>query len=95
MFDEQAALMYDPFAGDFEGGGMGDRILRDKIVTARKAAECFICHESIKPGDRIRSRVEVYDGELMTFKFCQLCCQAMATSDDAIEERTQRGKQPS
>jgi hypothetical protein len=79
--NEDKVLAYDPFSGDFEGGGCGDRVLKDKMVTARKEAKCFICKETIKPKDRIRTIVEVYDDELMTFKFCTQCCEAMESED--------------
>jgi len=87
-FDEAAALMHDPFQGDF--GDLGDRTLRDKIVTARKPAECHDCGSTIQPGERIRSRVDLSSGELMSFRWCQLCCGAMAVygeRPDILEAR--------
>lgn len=73
---EADVLDYDPFASDF--GSPGDRTLRDKIVTARKAGECHDCAQTIQPGERIRSRTDVADGEIMSFRWCQACCEAMA-----------------
>lgn len=76
--NEQAVLVTDPFEGDF--GGPGDRTLSDKMATARKAGECHDCAQQIQPGERIRRRAEVFDGELMHFRWCQACCEAMAIS---------------
>ncbi len=75
---ERRCLMDDPFAGDFGGSGDADRVLSDKIVTCRKACECHTCGGECKPGTRTRSRVEVYDGTLMRFKWCQACSRAMS-----------------
>jgi ribosomal protein L24E len=92
LTDEQkcAALSYDPFAGDF--GEVGDRVLKNKIVTARKGGECHICGQPIEPGTEIRVMSEISDGEMMSFRFCHLCCVAMAASwtdsGKEIERRT-------
>lgn len=89
VFDEPECLAYNPFEGDF--GEPGDRTLKDKIVTARKPGPCHICGSEIKPGERVRSRVDVCGGELMSFRWCQECCVAMASSWDdhgrGIEKR--------
>jgi len=88
-FDEHMALAFDPFAGDF--GDQGDKTLRDKIVTARKSGECTECQQPIHAGMRIRSRTDRMDETLMSYRWCQPCCEAMAISwkDDgeAIEAR--------
>lgn len=78
--DEEAVLATDPFAGDF--GSPGDRTLKDKMATARKAGECQDCGQEIQPGERIRIRTDIFDGDLMSFRWCQLCCEAMAISGD-------------
>jgi hypothetical protein len=78
--DEKLILATDPFAGDF--GDPGDRTLRDKMVSARKPAECHDCAQTIQPGERIRSRTDVADGEMMSFKWCRLCCEAMELSGE-------------
>lgn len=80
-YDEAEALSVDPFDGDFEGGGSGDRILSDKIVTARKEGPCHLCGGSVTPGMRARSRVEIYGSEMMRFRWCEPCCEAMAASE--------------
>lgn len=75
---EAQCLADDPFAGDFGGAGDSDRILSDKMVTARKGGECHTCAEIAQPGTRNRVRTEVYDGELMSFRWCEPCCRLMA-----------------
>lgn len=82
-FKDDAVLACDPFEGDF--GGPGDRTLSDKIVTARKAGECHDCAEQIIPGTRIRSRTDVYGGEMMSFRWCNACCEAMAVYEERPE----------
>jgi len=78
MFDEKKCLSADPFAGDF--GEPDDRTLRDKIVVARKAGPCHDCAQTIKPGERVRSRSDIFDGQMMSFRWCEKCCEAMALS---------------
>lgn len=76
LFDEEAALRYDPFADDF--GMPDDRILRDRICTARKPGQCHICAQEIIPGTRTRSLSAKFDGEVRSYRWCHLCCAAMA-----------------
>lgn len=76
---EELCMADDPFAGDF--GDAGDRVLLDKMVTARKGGECSACGQNAEPGTRNRVRSEVYDGELMSFRWCERCCFAMAVYD--------------
>ena len=47
-FDEAECLKTDPFEGDF--GSPGDKVLKDKIGTARKGGTCGICRQEIVPG---------------------------------------------
>lgn len=75
---EADALAYDPFAGDF--GMPGDRWLRNAIVTARKAHPCFECTQQINPGERTRIIAAIFDGEFFSYRWCQLCTEAMAIS---------------
>lgn len=75
---EENCLSEDPFAGDFEGGGDSDRIMSDKMVTNRGGGTCHSCGGECEPRTRNRVRVEVYDGELMRFRWCQPCSRAMA-----------------
>lgn len=82
--NEKLCLAHDPFAGDDSDG----RILSDKMVTTRKTAKCHQCAETIAVGQRVRSRSEVVDGELMAFKWCQTCCELMAADDmEGLEAR--------
>ena len=93
-------LACDLFAGDKEGV---DLWLRDKIVTARKAGECRECGGPIEPGTLVRSMAFKDDGEIVSGRVCQDCCDAAAISwkDDgeALEGRFQllmerRGQPP-
>lgn len=52
-FDEQNALNFNPFDGDF--GDQSDRILKNKIGIARKSGECHDCAEEIKKDKKGRS----------------------------------------
>ena len=78
-FDEAKVLNTFPFQDDF--GCPGDKTLRDKIVTARKGGECHDCGQQIRPGERIRTLTERFDGELGTYRWCSECCAAMARSE--------------
>lgn len=77
---ESECLASDPFAGDF--GEPGDRTLRDKMVTARKGGFCHDCAGEIEPGTRVRSRTDLFGGEIMSFRWCEPCCRAQAISWD-------------
>lgn len=91
LTDEQRTdcLNVDPFAGDF--GAPGDRIFSDRIGKARKLGECGDCAGEIAPGEEQRRLTAVFDGALRSYRWCHLCCSAMALSwtDDgeAWEER--------
>ena len=93
--NEDDVLAYDPFQGDF--GNSDDRTLKDKMVTARKGGECHMCAGNIVPGERIRSRSDIFDGQMMYFRWCNACCRAMADSWEdegfAIEKRTSMGSE--
>jgi len=77
-FDESECLAVNPFEGDF--GAPGDKVLKDKIVTTRKAGSCGMCSQAIQPGTRARSLAAVFDGSLMNYRWCASCCAAMAAS---------------
>ena len=83
-FDEQAALEANPFESDF--GDPTDRILKDKIVTARKQTQCCTCGEQINPGNRIRSMTAIFDGDFKRYAWCPRCCAAMAAIEDDEDE---------
>ena len=75
---EAMCLACDPFEGDQDGCGDSDRVLSDKIVTNRCGGKCFLCQGECLPKTKNRVRVEVYDGDLMRFRWCEPCCIAMA-----------------
>jgi hypothetical protein len=77
--DLKEALRYNPFDGDF--GEVGDRELRDKIVTFRTGGCCHCCGQDIEPGTRGRSLTMLWvsDG-VMSYRYCAPCTQAQADS---------------
>ena len=84
-FDERDCLGCYPFEGDF--GSPDERILKDKIVTARKGGPCFLCGQDIQPKTRIRAMTHIFEGELVSYRWCNDCCAAMAAwwEDDRKE----------
>lgn len=72
---ERDVLAFDPFDGDF--GEPGDSVLRDKMVNARKPGPCSHCGCKIIKGERVRSMSARF-GDLMSYRWCSLCCAAMA-----------------
>jgi len=93
-FDEGDCLILDPFEGDF--GEPSDRVLNDKIVTARKPGTCHLCGGKVAVGSRARAMSVVFYGKMEYFRWCGLCCHAMAKSweDDgvALERRVEVGR---
>lgn len=80
-FDEDAAVNFDPFGPDETDVSP----LSDKIVTAGKDhAHCMMCDGPIPKGSRHRARTERNNEErkIMTFRWCGICCRAMAQADD-------------
>ena len=75
-FDESECLKYWPFDGDF--GHPSDKVLKDKIGLARKAGPCCECLSEIKPSERIRMIVAIFDDQVMSYRCCSACCLAMA-----------------
>lgn len=75
-------LAFDPFAGDFGGAGESDATLSDKMVTARKPHTCSHCARPIARGELHRSLVEIYDGELSQYRWCNACCLTMLPDAD-------------
>lgn len=80
MTDDEKTLAFDPFQGDF--GSQDDRVLKNKMGNARKAGECHDCAQQIKPGELVRLMTARFDGELMSYRWCALCCAAMAKYED-------------
>lgn len=87
-FNHDDCLSADPFAGDF--GDQGDRVLKDKIVKCRKPGPCHDCAQQIQPGEVARSMAAVFDGELMNFRWCNLCCAAMAKDGEDEESEWEK-----
>jgi len=86
-------LAYDPWEGDRDSDA---RTLRDKMVVTRKPHVCAICFESIPIGARVRAQTQqsTEERKVMTFRFCEACCAAMAVAADdwePINERTALG----
>jgi hypothetical protein len=80
----------DPFGGDF--GDPSDKTLSDKMVYARKKHQCFWCGEKIERKELHRLRVDIIDGELISYRWCANCCSAMVKdvksgTCDATEKR--------
>ena len=73
---EELVLQFAPFDGDF--GAPEDVTLSNKMVTARKEGPCAHCGLTICKGERVRSMSSKFDGELMSHRWCALCCAAMA-----------------
>ncbi|HQT89106.1 MAG TPA: hypothetical protein PK677_11215 [Acidiphilium sp.] len=78
--DLAEALRFLPFDGDETDVSP----LSDKIVKAAKEhPRCQICHGVILKGERHRAKTERNNEEktVMTFRFCNKCCRAMAHPD--------------
>jgi len=76
--NEPDVLAFHPFQDDF--GLPSDRCFSDRIVTARRVGVCHDCAGGIKMGEAQRRAVWLFDGEMRTYRWCSLCCQAMALS---------------
>lgn len=88
-FDEAKCLRTYPFEGDF--GTPQDKVLSDKIVSARRRGRCGLCKQAIHAGERTRVLAAVFDGEFRAFRWCSACCAAMAASrEDDFEAWIQR-----
>lgn len=78
---------FDPFDGDF--GCPGDKTLNDKMVFARKGYACVHCKGPILAGEKHRSRTDVCEGELMSWRWCAACCAAMVAQINGSDENEQ------
>lgn len=94
---ENDCLKCNPFEGDF--GSPGDKVLKDKIVTARNGGTCGMCLQKIQLGERVRTLAAIFDGAMRHYRWCEKCCEAMAASwtDDgrAWEARVRLGDESS
>lgn len=84
MENDAKILEFDPFQGDF--GDQSDKVLKDKMGVARKAGECSNCSQQIQRGERVRLMTARFDGQLMNYRWCPLCCAAMALGVDGGDE---------
>lgn len=93
-FNHQDCLDTNPFEGDF-GEQSDDREFSNKIVIARKGGTCHLCADEIQPGHPTRVLVAKHGGEMRRYRWCHICCQAMAASweddGDAWNERAMLG----
>lgn len=71
-------LRYDPDSGDKDDGGV--RVLRRRIVRARKVGPCSFCADAVIPGSRVLAETAVVDDIVKTIRTCYACCDAMAKS---------------
>lgn len=78
---DEEILDYNPWGDD----DSPYRVLSNKMVVTRKPHDCTICFEGIASGTRVRAQSEVLDGKCMTFRFCTLCCRAMAKATTSSE----------
>lgn len=74
---DQNVLTFPVFEGDF--GDPHDKVLRNNMVQARKEHECHHCTGPIQLQERHRCMQGKYDGEMRTFRWCEACCDIMAT----------------
>lgn len=74
-FDD--CLRYDPFAGDIVHAGEAV-CFGDRIVTVRKNHWCHMCGCGIGKGTKTRLAVWLWMGEVVTYRWCEECCVAMA-----------------
>lgn len=86
---ETEVLEYDPFEGDF--GDQGDTVFKDRIVKARSEHSCSMCSDKVTVGEVHRYIAAKFDGQLMTYRYCHACCDAMfnwlETGGESVEER--------
>ena len=89
------ALQADMFAGDRADGT--ERCLENKIVVGRVSTPCSWCGLPTKPKTHHRTLKMIFDGELMSYRYCESCCKAMAASErigepDILEMRMDLAK---
>ena len=77
MARDALILSFEPFQDDCDV-----RTVRNAMVRTRKVHACQNCGESIPAGARVRSLTQAFEGEIMTWRWCVPCCDAMATEWD-------------
>lgn len=83
--EQRQCLAINPFEGDF--GAPGDRIFKDRIIRVRRPRTCGCCRLPLVAAEHARVIVALFDGDLMSYSFCERCCLAMARcrEDDGRE----------
>ncbi len=84
---ELTILRVDPFPED--KGDNDITVFRDVFVNRRTSARCAICRGWICKGQRVRKRVEKFDGMVKSFLICPICCATayrFATEDSTEAE---------
>jgi len=78
IMNEKIVLNYNLFEGDY--GSPDDRVIENKMVTTNKNHKnaCHICECDIEIDERSRVEKNVFDGEFMTYRVCQKCCEAIS-----------------
>jgi hypothetical protein len=75
---ERDVLAYNPFEGDF--GDPSDVTFKDRLILARKQYTCQHCRGTIFQREQHRYIAARFDGNMMTYRYCSACCDAMAGS---------------
>ncbi|KAA1194838.1 hypothetical protein [Photorhabdus heterorhabditis] len=81
---EEKVLAFDMFEGDFGDGS--ERCLKDKIGITRKESRCHICDEIIPAKSTARLSTWVFDCEIINYRCCEMCCDAMSACYDGDDE---------
>lgn len=81
---DDLVLEFDPFEGDF--GMPGDTVFTNRMAIARKPGPCSHCGTEISKGERVRRQTSKFDGEMMTHRWCSMCCKAMASYNNELED---------
>ncbi|CAG9172517.1 hypothetical protein CURE108131_22985 [Cupriavidus respiraculi] len=71
-------LALNPFDGDF--GSPGDMVFADRVCLARKPGTCNDCLGAINAGEQQRRLDAKFDDTMRSYRWCALCCHAMALS---------------
>lgn len=62
-----------------------EREISDKIVNARKIHQCEHCNGVISKKEKYRKLVAIVEGNLTSFKWCKLCCDAMVKELEMLD----------
>ncbi|NHB89721.1 hypothetical protein [Photorhabdus tasmaniensis] len=92
---EEKVIAFDMFEGDFGDGS--ERCLKDKVGITRKQSVCHICNSIITSNSKARLSTWVFDGEIINYRCCEICCDAMSSyfdgDDETIEQRYEIGEE--